>query len=123
FIAAFDFAERMRLSVLYRQQRRAIHWVPDAPSIPFYEQSAPFLQILHWWARENLHQMVHAAAVGTATGGVLIGGKSGSGKSTTTLACLKAGLRSTGDDYTLLRASHPPLVRNLYSTGKLEGHH
>jgi len=123
FIAAFDFAERMRLSVLYRQQRAAIHWIPDAPSIPFYEQAAPFLQILHWWAREHRHQIVHAAAVGTAAGGVLIGGKSGSGKSTTTLTCLKAGLRSPGDDYTLLCVAQPPLVRSLYSTGKLEGPH
>ena len=121
--AAFEFAERMRLSILHRDKHVAVHWVPDSTSVPFYESAAPFLTILHWWMRDHGQQLAHAAAVGTASGGILLGGKGGSGKSTTTLACLASGLRCVGDDYVLLGASDPSPARTVYNTAKLEGHH
>ena len=55
----------------------------------------------------------------TASGGVLIAGKSGSGKSTTTLACLTSGLLYAGDDYVLADVAAEPYVHSLYSTAKL----
>jgi hypothetical protein len=67
-------------------------------------------------------QFVHAAAVGTDDGCVLIVGKSGSGKSTTALACLLAGMRYVGDDHFLLENGAPPIAHSLYGSGKLFGH-
>jgi hypothetical protein len=121
--AAFEFAERMRLSILHRQKHLAVHWVPDSTSVPFYESAASFLTILHWWMRDHEQQLAHAAAIGTASGGILLGGKGGSGKSTTTLACLASGLRCAGDDYVLVGPSDPSLARTVYNTAKLESHH
>jgi len=121
--AAFEFAERMRLSILYREKHIAVHWVPDSTSTPFYESAAPFLAILHWWMRDHGHQLAHAAAIGTASGGILLGGKGGSGKSTTMLACLAFGLRCASDDYVLLGDSDPSLARTIYNTAKLESRH
>jgi hypothetical protein len=57
--------------------------------------------------------------VGVGGEGVLIAGKSGSGKSTSTLACLEAGLQYAGDDYVLLESGPAPRAECLYSTAKL----
>ena len=75
--------------------------------------------ILHWSLRHDPLQAIHAGAVGNANGGVLIAGKSGSGKSTTTLACLTSGLLYAGDDYVLADIAAEPYVHSLYSTAKL----
>jgi hypothetical protein len=68
-------------------------------------------------------QLVHAAAVGNSRGGVLIGGKGGSGKSTTALACLESNLSYVGDDYTLLGLDSGPVVHSLYNSAKLNSDH
>ena len=61
---------------------------------------------------------MHAGAVGRDDGGVLIAGRGGAGKSTTSLACLDGGLLYAGDDYTLVDVDRP-MVYGLYSTAKL----
>jgi hypothetical protein len=50
----------------------------------------------------------------------LLAGRGGSGKSTTALACLSAGMRYAADDYCLLANDPQPTVYSLYNTGKLE---
>jgi hypothetical protein len=50
-------------------------------------------------------------------------GRGGSGKSTTALACLEAGLRYAGDDFVAIEARPDPYVHSLYCSGKLESHH
>ena len=64
-------------------------------------------------------QLVHAGAVGTRDGGVLLVGKGGSGKSTTTFTCLDSGLAYVSDDYCIIENSSIPYTHSLYSTGKL----
>jgi hypothetical protein len=98
----------------------AIFWVRDVSCIQWYEIAAPIRAILHWWAGSNGLQLVHAGAVGTTDGGVVITGKGGVGKSTTTLACLEAGLLYAGDDYVLLEAAPAPFVHSLYGSAKLD---
>ena len=64
---------------------------------------------------------IHAAGIGTPAGGVLLAGKGGSGKSTTTLACLNSDLGILGDDYCLLADEPQPFAYSLYSVAKLIG--
>jgi len=98
----------------------AILWIRDAGLIPYYETAAPLRTILHWWMRDHERQFVHAAAVGTPRGCVLLAGKGGSGKSTTTLACLPSELLYVGDDYVLLSRQPTPFVYSLYNSAKLD---
>jgi hypothetical protein len=66
-------------------------------------------------------QLVHAAAVGTEKGAVLITGKGGVGKSSTALACLEAGFFYIGDDYLVVGYDPEPTVYSLYCTAKVMG--
>jgi hypothetical protein len=110
------------ISVLDKERNLAIFWAPD-PRLPYWEEGSPLRTILHWWLLSRGLQLVHAAAVGNSTGGVLIGGKGGSGKSTTALACLESNLSYVGDDYTLLGLDSGPVVHSLYNSAKLNSDH
>jgi hypothetical protein len=107
------------LQMFDAEQNSAIYWVRDYEWIPYWENSFPMRSILHWRLRNEPLQAIHAGAVGNASDGVLIAGKSGSGKSTTTLACLASGLLYAGDDYVLADITAQPYVHSLYSTAKL----
>jgi hypothetical protein len=98
----------------------ALYWVTDARSVPYYETAAPVRHILSWWGAANDRPLVHAGAVGTVNGGVLLVGRGGSGKSTTALSCLGSGLRYVGDDYVLAEPGPRPVAHALYGTGKLQ---
>jgi hypothetical protein len=95
-------------------------WVPDVKRTPLAELAMPFRPILHWWTAALGLQMVHAAAVGTPEhGAVLLAGRSGSGKSTTSLFALRSDvLRFLGDDYVLVDPDGPE-VFSLYTTAKI----
>ena len=100
--------------------QRAIYWVQDPKFVPWWERVSPFRQILHWWACGKELQPIHAGAVGLASGGVLIAGSSGAGKSTSTASCLRSPLGFAGDDYVLLdQEGESAIARSLYSTTKI----
>lgn len=107
------------LSMLDTGTDRAIFWVPQAAALPSYEAAMPLRTIFHWWMSHHERQLVHAAAVGTPEGGVLLVGKGGSGKSTTALACLDSGLIYLGDDYVALEMKPAPFAHSLYNSAKL----
>jgi hypothetical protein len=111
------------LSVLDSEAGVGWHWVADAFDQPYWDQACPIRQILFWWLRTRGYLQVHGAAVGTATGGVLLVGKAGSGKSTVALASLGSDLQYAGDDYVAVTAEPAPRVQSLYSSGKLEPDH
>lgn len=111
------------LSVLDLVSNTALWWIRRSSEVPFYETGSPLLTILHWWLQQKGRQVVHAGAVGTREAGVLLAGKSGSGKSSTTLACLNSELFYAGDDYCILHTSPSPYVFSLYSSGKLNEDH
>ena len=92
----------------------------EVAAVPVWERAAPARQILHWWAAGLGMQLVHAAAVGTPRGGVLLVGRGGSGKSTTALACVGSSLRYAADDYCLLSFDGLPRVHGVYATGKAD---
>ena len=108
------------LHCLDRERGLAVYWTPTFRLIPWWEQSFPLRSILNWWLQDQPFQPAHAAAVGRPSGGVLITGPSGTGKSTSTLACLGSELQYAGDDYVLIRTDPSPFVFSLYSTAKLE---
>jgi hypothetical protein len=109
------------LSVLDREQNLACYWIDDAEAIPYWEQGSPLQTILNWWTADHQRQYVHAGAVGTPEGGVLLVGKGGSGKSSTALACINSPLLYASDDYCLVSSDAEPYVYSLYNTAKLKG--
>jgi hypothetical protein len=107
------------LSVVEAKRRAALHYVPDASNVVWYQKATPLKDIVHAWTRWHDLQLIHAAAVGNHEGGVLIAGVAGAGKSTTSLACLRGGLAFAGDDYVLVDVERA-FVHSLYSSAKLE---
>ena len=111
------------LSMLDHAARAAVVWTVAPGRVPRHERAAPLRAILDWWGGDHGWRVVHAGAVGTETGGVLLVGKAGSGKSTATLACLGSGLSYAGDDGVAVSGGTRPLVHSLYCTAKLEPDH
>ncbi|WP_416909225.1 MAG: glycosyltransferase [Polymorphobacter sp.] len=118
-LSAFHWSE-FSLNLLDLPARTGIFWVRTSERLPYWTQASPLRTLLHWWMSSQGHQLVHAAAVGTADGGLLITGRGGVGKSTTALACLAAGLAYAGDDYVLLTIEDGRLIaHSLYRTAKI----
>src|SRR5262249_26051380 len=102
-----------------RQRKTAIYAVRSRRDFRSWERSIPLRHILHWWTMTEGRQLVHAGAVGTAEGGVLLVGASGAGRSTTTLACLSGGLSIVGDDFVLVDPlARPAMIHSVSSTAK-----
>jgi hypothetical protein len=122
-LSVFPDAPTPALSVLERGGVRGWYWVADAERIPYWEQATPLVYLLDWWLRERDMHMLHAAAVGSARGGVVLVGKSGSGKSTAALSTLDSELVYAGDDYVGVSLGPQPHVHSFYSSGKLMQNH
>lgn len=106
------------LSLLDCDRNLGIYWVNTSEQIPYWEMGSPLRIILHAWLSKQGMQMVHAGAVGLPSGGVLLVGRGGSGKSTTALCCLNSELFYASDDYTLLASEPSPTAFSIYNTGK-----
>lgn len=108
------------LSLLEPASATAGYWLPDAAPTPNHDRGTPLRVILNWWLGLRGIQLVHCSGVAVAGAAALIVGPGGSGKSTSSLACLLAGVGFIGDDYCAVdMSSQPPAVRNLYSVAKL----
>ena len=107
------------LSMFDTKEKVALYWVHNCNNLPSYEKSAPFLFIFNMGLSNGQKQLIHAAAVGYANGGVLLVGRGHSGKSMTALSCLDSELDYAGDDYCLLGNGNVPYVFSLYSSAKL----
>lgn len=99
---------------------RALSWSRDPSRLPVWDTGAPLRTPLRWALRGRRRHLVHAAVVGDARGGVLLAGMSGSGKSTTALACALAGLGFTGDDFCVVEPGTPPVAHALYAIAKVD---
>ena len=105
--------------LLDHSRNLGLFWVADPKLIPYYEIGAPLRTIFHWWFQPRNYQILHSGAIGYADKAVLVVGKGGSGKSSTALACINAGLNYLGDDYTLVEFGGSPKIHSLYNTLKL----
>ena len=86
--------------MLWDDERRiACCWFAGVAGVNRWDRAAPLRTALHFALAGPHRQLVHGAVVGIGGRGVLLAGPGGSGKSTTTLACLQAELQVVGDDY------------------------
>jgi len=108
------------LSMLDARLGRGLFWTRDASVLPPFVCASPLLLILYWYMRGKGVQIIHAAAVGSDRGGAVLVGRSGSGKSTTALACLASGLLYGGDDYVLLAEGQKSFVHGIYNSAKID---
>lgn len=108
------------LHLFDKERRLALYWIQDAKQLPWWVAGSPLLQIFHWWMDLRGHQLTHAAAVGHPQGGVLLSGKSGSGKSTTALACMKAGMHYVSEDYCVIRNRPDIWAYSLFNSAKIQ---
>ncbi len=106
------------LSLLDSDRNLGIYWVETTEQIPYWEKGSPLRTILNVWMSKRGIGLVHAGAVGLPSGGVLLVGKGGSGKSTTALTCLNSELFYASDDYSLISPEPTPMVFSIYNTGK-----
>ncbi|HYC53551.1 MAG TPA: hypothetical protein VEL28_01230 [Candidatus Binatia bacterium] len=72
--------------------------------LSLFETGRPLYFPLMLWLRDQRIQFVHSGMVARNGRGVILCGQSGSGKSTTSLLCLLAGMDFLGDDYVGLEA-------------------
>lgn len=101
------------------QRSEAIYWVRDSSWLPYYEIAAPLRYLFQGWLQSKGSFLVHSGAVGFPHGGALIMGPTGSGKSTTSLSCLRSTLRFAGDDYILVCPAPQPTAFSLYNSAKV----
>jgi hypothetical protein len=114
-------AEDFTAVTMFDERTRVARFFVTAPArVPWYERAAPLRTAFHWGLGAPGHPLVHAGAVGAHGRAVLLAGPGGSGKSTTAVAALLAGLDYLGDDYVLVDlAPNRPVAHSLYATAKL----
>ena len=113
------FTHARMLTLLDHDRKKGIICFAENKNIPAFELACPLRGLFSWILRRNDIIMLHAAAVGTDEGSILIGGNSGAGKSSTALRCLIGGLNYFGDDISALSIQNNyPEVYSIYSSGK-----
>ncbi|MFM8862680.1 MAG: hypothetical protein ACKOIA_09555 [Acidimicrobiia bacterium] len=117
--ATFDPAARV-LCLYDSERRAAVVHAARADLVPLWMDRAPFRTVLTWWAADRGLALLHASAVATASGAVVLAGTSGAGKSTTALRCLLAGLELLGDDACLVGCTPEPTVHSVYRFAKVD---
>ncbi len=104
-----------------RAERQGVFWTPKAEQLSIYDRAAPLQTLLHWALSEHNWHIVHAAALGTENGGVLLVGNSGAGKSSTALSCLEhSELKYLSDDKCLVSLEGGASASCIYNAGKLK---
>ena len=103
-----------------RSKKTAIYWVQKTEEVPWWESTFSFRILFHFWTRDLPAQLVHAGAMAKNGTGVLIPGKSGSGKSTSCLNLLRTGYDYLGDDYVWVEIGEQTKVFSLYQSAKIE---
>ena len=87
------------LSCLDRSAGRLVAGIAWHDAIFIYERSKPLARLLLTWYNDRQVQVIHTGLVARNGTGVLIGGKSGSGKSTSVLVSVMGGLDYLSEDY------------------------
>lgn len=102
-----------------RSTHTGYFWTHDATQLPDWALGAPFRTILHWFFNDEHIHLIHGAVVGTEDRALLLTARSGSGKSTTALSAILAGMQYLGDDYVAIEPTNPVQAHSLYQTAKV----
>ena len=98
----------------------------DLRRLPYWALAAPFRGAIAMLLQPHGIQLVHGAAIGRPDGVIFLTGYGGTGKSTTSLSCLRRGLTVLGDDYVGLKVPATPgalpTVHRVFSSLKLHPH-
>jgi hypothetical protein len=86
-------------SCLDREAKHMIATIAWHDRIFIYERAKPLARLLLKWHNDQDVQVIHTGLVARDGKGLLFAGKSGSGKSTSSLACVSAGLGYLSEDY------------------------
>lgn len=110
---------------LDRGAGHAVGWYRSASACSFQERAKPLILLLRAWYADRGVQLVHAGLIARAGQGVLVAGPGGAGKSTTTLACARAGFAYLGDDYVGIeeRPDGSFVGHSLYLSARLNRRH
>jgi hypothetical protein len=101
------------------QKKRAVFWCENANALPNHFYGAPLRTILQWWSETRGLNLVHGGGIGGLSGGVLISGRGGIGKSTVCLSTLDSDLLYAGDDYVAIDIGGSNTLYSIYNSGKL----
>ncbi len=115
---AFHWSD-FSVNVMDLQKRIGVYWVETTERFPYWVFSSPLRTLFHWWLESKGMQLIHAAAIGTEKGAVMVTGKGGIGKSTTAITCLRDGMFYLSDDYIIAGLDPEPFVSSLYNTAKI----
>lgn len=110
------------VSCLDRQRSHIVASIAWNEKISNYERAKPLARLLLEWHNDQNIQMVHAALVARHGQGVLVAGKRGAGKSTFSLACVRAGFDYVSEDFVGLerRPDDSFVGHSLYNSVFLE---
>jgi hypothetical protein len=113
------------LTCLDRNQSHIVGSIAWNPWVFIYERAKPFARLLLEWHNDQGIQVIHGGLVAKNGQGALLVGKSGSGKSTSSLACLCGGLDFLGEDFVGLEITKEGTVigHSLYNSVFLERNH
>ena len=116
------YSQPRLMTVLDRNVDEALFIADTADALPPSERPSPMRALLSWWFTGRGKLVAHAAAVATDVGAALLIGPGGSGKSSTSLACMAAGMGWLGDDYVIIDP-RTRTVFSLYGSAKLVAEH
>jgi hypothetical protein len=119
------FEQARTRSVLDRAAQHIVTWVSSTADLSQYELGRPWHSELLLWQRDRGLQPLHAGFIECHGHGVLLGGPGGSGKSTTSLACMQDGWAYLADDYVAVRhePGQPIIGYGAYNSAHLDPRH
>lgn len=130
FLAAYArgrllyYRQRAGATWFDRRSRHMVGWRAMGQELGITERSKPLPLLLSIWYNDHDVHIIHAGLIAQNGEGVLVGGPSGTGKSTTSLACLMNGFDYLGDDHIGLSVGAKGLFTgySLYNGARLSAH-
>jgi hypothetical protein len=109
---------------LSRSESRIVGFTECASRLNLDERARPFHKMLSAWLEDHGVQFIHSGLIREREKGILFVGNGGAGKSTSSISCLRAGMKYLGDDFIGLGVDEGRFVGyGLYASCLLNEHH